>query len=169
MRRRLAPIARLSRLALLTVLVGSAVSCRGCWCTNLFHAFTDAPPKELVREEAEKKLRKDPSLASELCGVSLEGLKNVVLEVTSQTAGVSTVHITADPTEPAESDAGAQEGLDVKKALVCAGVLTVILVPILDGDGKETGWKLSSIEIAGIETEGVKFDEAKHHHHHHHH
>jgi hypothetical protein len=167
----MAGVSRLTiRAALLGAVFTTVVGCRGCFCTNVLHAFTDKPPEETVRREVEKKLPTAREIASELCGIPADGLKDAVVKVVSQTLGSSTVHVEGTPIAgDAGSDAESEEKLDVKKALVCAGVLAIVLVPLLDGDGKEIGWKLSTMEVSGIETEGVHFDESKHEHHHHHH
>jgi hypothetical protein len=157
---------RAIRAALLCIVVATAVGCRGCFCTNVFHAMTDKPPEGTVREEVEKRLPTAREVASELCGIPVEGLQDVVVRVVSQTLATSTVHVEGTPIVD-DPDTG--EEIDVKKALVCAGALTVLLVPLFDGDGKATGWKLSTMEVSGIETEGVHFDKSQHQHHHHHH
>ena len=155
---------------MLFAVVATVAGCRGCFCTNFFKSMTDSPPEKDVREQVEKKLPTAREIASELCGIPTDGLKNAVVKVVKQTLGTSDVHVegTAIGATGAE-DAGKGAELDVKKALVCAGVLSVIFLPDLDADGKATGWKMGTMEVTAIETAGVHFDESQHQHHHHHH
>jgi hypothetical protein len=81
---------------------------------------------------------------------------------------------------PGARDGGAKDaGIDIPRALVCAGIVAVTMNAELSDDlqGRKN-WHLvgdEPIEVKGIETAGVVFDAERHraksssHHHHHHH
>lgn len=67
--------------------------------------------------------------------------------------------------------------VDPMKALVCTGVLAVVLSPDLDSHGNRTGVQAGTVTVESVETPGVHFDKAsqtgggshrrrRHHHHH---
>jgi hypothetical protein len=89
----------------------------------------------------------------------------------------------ASPEAGAKKDAGATERapivVDKTKALLCTGVVVVMLTPQLDEHGNAKGWKATSVEVDSVQTPGVHFDKEKakaktssprrrrrHHHHH---
>jgi hypothetical protein len=181
------------------------VGCESCKKgANVTQAVFDKPPKEDVEKQTIEALRQAAAIASELCGFPAGGLEEVQVEVKSQLLSSSEVHVTGKPLpfdagapEPpialdagkrrrdagagdaGASDAGAKDaGIDIPRALVCAGLVTVVMSGDFTDDlqGRKD-WKLlagaGALEVKGIETPGVKFDEARHrpkssgHHHHH--
>jgi hypothetical protein len=189
--------------ALLLCVAALGVGCESCKKgVGVTQAILDKPPKEDVEKQVIEALRNAAAIASELCGFPAGGLTDVEVEVKSQLLGNSEVHVTGKPLpfdagvpdpifdagikrrdagakDAGAKDAGAKDAssIDIPRALLCVGVVAVVMNAELSDDlqGRKN-WHLvgdGPIEVKGIETPGVKFDEEKHraksssHHHHH--
>ena len=140
------------------LLVLAASAAPGCRCVK---AALESPPEPVVEERTRTRLKTARELASEMCGIPAEGLDDVVVKVVSQTAGVGTAHVTGTAIPAADG------GLDLGKALVCAGVVGFVFTKAIDGDD----WSMGDLDLEAVETAGVHFDHDEHHrrqHHHHH-
>lgn len=150
-------------------------------------AVLDKPPKEDVEKQLIEALRNAAAIASELCGFPAGGLTDVHVEVKSQllgnseftsreshcpstqawrTLGRRTLGRRTVPRTPGRRTPGRRTVADIPRALFCAGVVAGVMNAELSDDFQgRKNWHLvgdGPIEVKGIETPGVTFDEAGH-------
>jgi hypothetical protein len=151
----------------------AVVALAGCSCGDCCRCAskaTEKPPETVVQREVGKSLESKRDVASILCGVSVEGLKDVTVTIVKDEIPINipgSGHAKVEGAAiPASHDGGAVV-TDPTKALLCTGVVSFLLTRKLDEPDPDKAWKLGALDVWEVSTPGVTWKRPSSHHHHH--
>ncbi|MBI5536085.1 MAG: hypothetical protein HY898_25415 [Deltaproteobacteria bacterium] len=166
----------MSPLARTWILRGAAavavVALAGCSCGDCCRCAskaTEKPPETVVQREVGRSMESKRDVASILCGVSVEGLKDVTVTIVKDDIPLNilgTGHAKVEGTAIQSTRDGGSVVKDPTKALVCTGVVSFMLMRKHDEPDPDKAWKLTALDVWEVNTPGVSWKRPSSHHHH---
>lgn len=135
----------------IVMLVLVSASCDGCGsCKDKAKAYLTQPSIEEYQREVADQMPTASKAATSMCGFPVDGLNDAKVTVAQQDPKRFRVEGAPIPKKQ-RPDAG----IDTTKAALCIGTVSVLAWPIVDDDGKVTGFKWDPVTLESVQTPGV--------------